>query len=332
MQNNLDGLKSTCSLTELVLKGKDIELLLLKKQVQEKLSVMANVELKDLPRTVGKQICFVPGTVELGKLEDPDLNLDKKKGLLGNDDGRRLTLPNMLFGPRGYDRDIMEEVQKVVPKRTAVTQTDFKPAEATSTKTVVEKSMQTEYPERYDRDISSMCSSNGGSFAMETRGTETDAVSTLEKAVNTRSRTLVNSVSQIQRTESTEDSPTINDESTGMDAAAARRLRRRRERVKPMEVSVRPTTIFNPVGASEGYGVTLLTYDTSVEGSTYNNYNKINNSNTPTSEHTDALVASIDLVTFDNNSPVDLGAISTEISIDLATDVSTDVQYNIASA
>ncbi|CAG5124676.1 unnamed protein product, partial [Candidula unifasciata] len=226
MQNNLDGLKSTCSLTEL-----------------DKLSVMANVELKDLPRTVGKQICFVPGTVELGKLEDPDLTLDKKKGLIANDDGRRLTLPNMLFGHRGYDRDIMEEAQKVVPKRSAVTQTDVNFFGSTSVKNLVEKSMQTEYPERYDRDISSACSSNGGSFSMETRGTETDAISTLEKAVNTRSRTLQNSVNQMQRTDG-----------AGMDAAAARRLRRRRERVKPMEVSVRPTTIYNPVGAGYGYG------------------------------------------------------------------------------
>ncbi|GFR62588.1 E3 ubiquitin-protein ligase TRIM56-like isoform X1, partial [Elysia marginata] len=32
MQTNLDGLKSTCNITELVLKGKDIELLLLKRQ------------------------------------------------------------------------------------------------------------------------------------------------------------------------------------------------------------------------------------------------------------------------------------------------------------
>ena len=35
MQTNLDSLKSTCNLTELVLKGKDIELLLLKRQVND---------------------------------------------------------------------------------------------------------------------------------------------------------------------------------------------------------------------------------------------------------------------------------------------------------
>ncbi|XP_076453359.1 E3 ubiquitin-protein ligase TRIM56-like isoform X3 [Babylonia areolata] len=80
MQTNLESLKSTCSLTELVLKGKDIELLLLKKQVQDKLSCLAEVTLKDLPSSVQKQVVFMPGSMELGLLQDMDG--PPKRGLL----------------------------------------------------------------------------------------------------------------------------------------------------------------------------------------------------------------------------------------------------------
>ncbi|XP_050410588.1 tripartite motif-containing protein 45 isoform X3 [Patella vulgata] len=72
MQVNLDSLKSTCNLTEIVLKGKDIELLLLKKQVQEKLSCLSDIELEELPNSVHKEVVFNPGNLELGYLEDPD--------------------------------------------------------------------------------------------------------------------------------------------------------------------------------------------------------------------------------------------------------------------
>jgi hypothetical protein len=72
MQNNVDSLKSTCSLTELVLKGKDIELLLLKKQVQEKLSALSDIEIRDLPSTVHKAIAFVPAEMTFGELQEND--------------------------------------------------------------------------------------------------------------------------------------------------------------------------------------------------------------------------------------------------------------------
>lgn len=309
MQNNLDGLKSTCNLTELVLKGKDIELLLLKKQVEEKLSMLANVELKDLPRAVGKQICFVPGVVELGRLEDPDLPLDRKKGLLSINDGARMTLPSMVFGQKGHDRDIMAEAQKVTQKRTAVTQTEFKAKEAASAAVLVNRCMQTEYPERYDRDDSSVCSSNGGSFGLETRGTETDVISTLEKAVNTRSRSLhlQQPVKEVQHTDSKEESPSSFAEGgAGGESPATRRIRRRRERIKPMEVSVRPTTIYNPGGQSEGYGI--LTYSSSIEESTYNN------EHTPAWENMPHLVASVELLTPVDTVNIDLGTMTANMT------------------
>ncbi|XP_013402623.1 E3 ubiquitin-protein ligase TRIM56 isoform X2 [Lingula anatina] len=79
MQITLEGLKSTCNLTELILKGKDIELLLLKNQVQEKLRNLSDLDLKPLPPTVGKQVQFVPGALDMGYIQDMDRPLSMSK-------------------------------------------------------------------------------------------------------------------------------------------------------------------------------------------------------------------------------------------------------------
>lgn len=68
----LDQLKSTCNLTEMVVKGKDIEMLLLKKQLCDKFDEFDRIEIDTVPRNLLKKIIFVPGIVELGKLKDPD--------------------------------------------------------------------------------------------------------------------------------------------------------------------------------------------------------------------------------------------------------------------
>lgn len=57
----LEQLKSTCSLTEMVVKGKDIELLLLKKQLCEKFDEFQEIVLDPLPRNINKKVIFVPG-------------------------------------------------------------------------------------------------------------------------------------------------------------------------------------------------------------------------------------------------------------------------------
>ena len=68
----VESLRSTCTLTEMVLNGKDIELLLLKKDVQDKLTALGDIDVKALPTTVKKEIEFVPGTVDFGRLHDVD--------------------------------------------------------------------------------------------------------------------------------------------------------------------------------------------------------------------------------------------------------------------
>ena len=68
----VEALRSTCKLTEVILKGKDIELLLLKKDVQEKLQLMNDVDIKQPPNTISKRVNFIVGSTELGCIHDLD--------------------------------------------------------------------------------------------------------------------------------------------------------------------------------------------------------------------------------------------------------------------
>jgi len=68
----VESLRSTCSLTEVVLGGKDIELLLLKKDVQDKLNALNAIEIRSLPKSMAKVVQYVQGEVDFGCLQDPD--------------------------------------------------------------------------------------------------------------------------------------------------------------------------------------------------------------------------------------------------------------------
>ena len=68
----MENLRSTCALAEMVLGGKDIELLLLKKDVEEKLSILNGIEVKNLPDTVAKTVNYVPGGIDFGYLQDQE--------------------------------------------------------------------------------------------------------------------------------------------------------------------------------------------------------------------------------------------------------------------
>jgi hypothetical protein len=56
--HRVETLRSTCTLTEVILNGKDIELLLLKKDVQDKLEALAGIESKPTPGTCNKVRLF----------------------------------------------------------------------------------------------------------------------------------------------------------------------------------------------------------------------------------------------------------------------------------
>jgi hypothetical protein len=72
LSSQMENLRSTCQLTEMILGGKDIELLLLKKDVVEKLTALGAIDVKPAPSTSSKVVRFVPGSLELGYLHDDE--------------------------------------------------------------------------------------------------------------------------------------------------------------------------------------------------------------------------------------------------------------------
>ena len=73
LESYLDQLKSTCNLTDMVVKGKDIELLLLKKQLCDKFEEFEEIKLDPVPDNILKKVNFVPGSLFLGTLQDGEI-------------------------------------------------------------------------------------------------------------------------------------------------------------------------------------------------------------------------------------------------------------------
>ncbi|XP_052829545.1 tripartite motif-containing protein 45 isoform X5 [Octopus bimaculoides] len=218
MQSNLESLKNTCNLTELVLKGKDIELLLLKNQVQEKLSCLSEIELKELPNTVCKQILFTPGSIDLGTIEDPDRPKPKVS-----------MQPRRSLSAADYWRE--KSPTRAPPTSSTSTQTE----KEDKSQKLREAAIQTEVEE------------TPAPPGADDKSISTDKVETEEKAVNTRSRSLQSLTYQLQRN-SKEGSPENNGEpQTPPEPQSSpvinrRHHRRRRERPRAMEVGDEPTT------------------------------------------------------------------------------------------
>lgn len=246
MQANVDSLKSTCSLTELVLRGKDIELLLLKKQVQEKLSGLSQIELRELPKTVEKSITFIPGGLDMGSLEDAD----------SSQPGKIRT--QRTFASIGSQRSVAAEPPKFY--RTFSTQTED-----------VEEPGKPAFADTY---VQTDVFGSGTNGETTDKAVETDKVDLQEKGVNTRSRSLqsVSGIQPIPRLSSRDDNNTngeTNSQGEPMSPTTARRHRRRRERPK-IEVSSRPTTNRPPpqgvviMNSSTG-ACPVLTYSSSID-------------------------------------------------------------------
>ena len=230
MQINLDSLKSTCSLTELVLKGKDIELLLLKKQVSEKLSHLSDIEITNLPSTVSKTITFVPGSLELGCLDDLD-NIKKKE----------------------------EKKEPEIKLRSVETQTEGLSRSSRSVQTE-RKQTPEPAPEPLPEPLPEpqpQASQVTVNIVNDDKPIVTDSNDTSDKSVSMRSRSL-----QLQSQSSKEDTPDTSVPEP-MSSPVPRRHRRRRERIKPVEVSVRPTT-YNLVATATA---PILTYSSSIDDS-----------------------------------------------------------------
>lgn len=72
MQRDIDTLKSTVQITDMIVKGKDMELLLLQKEIQDKLQSFSRSASKELPKSARKVIHFVPGMLDMGYIHDSD--------------------------------------------------------------------------------------------------------------------------------------------------------------------------------------------------------------------------------------------------------------------
>lgn len=66
LQENSDNLQSTCDLAEIIMNDRGIEMLLLKKELQNKLSTLLEPGLPPEPEPLSQNIKFVPGNVRLG--------------------------------------------------------------------------------------------------------------------------------------------------------------------------------------------------------------------------------------------------------------------------
>ena len=242
LQINLDSLKSTCSLTEIVLKGKDIELLLLKKQVQEKLTTLGDIELSSLPASVTKEVTFTPGSLDLGTLEEV--------GAQNSGYYRSTSNPGNPSTPKkGTIRHfaIQTNTEEIAPKARQI-----------------DEETQTEVGEKDTESESDSVFSN-----VDDKSTETETVETSEKAVNTRSRSLHHSV---QSTSSVDTGETQNGyQDAPSSPAGQRRQRRRRERSRqevsaPMNATVANIEPQPQVAISRA---PVLSYSSSIDDNYY---------------------------------------------------------------
>ena len=81
LQENLEGLQTTCELAEIIMNDKGVEMLLLKKELEKKLTTLLETSLPEIPETLSNNIKFVPGNVRLGHISlDNDVINDDVNG------------------------------------------------------------------------------------------------------------------------------------------------------------------------------------------------------------------------------------------------------------
>ncbi|KAL3881690.1 hypothetical protein ACJMK2_028094 [Sinanodonta woodiana] len=89
LQENFEGLQSICNLGDIIMNDKGIEILLLKKELQSKLSTLLEPSLPPIPENLAHKIKFVPGSVKNGYLavmsgNIHDLETGSEKGSQGD--------------------------------------------------------------------------------------------------------------------------------------------------------------------------------------------------------------------------------------------------------
>ena len=67
-KENIDDMQTTCKLTDIVLKNNSVEMLLLKRDMEERFEVMLGSKLQPLPASIQHRVKVVPARVKLGSL------------------------------------------------------------------------------------------------------------------------------------------------------------------------------------------------------------------------------------------------------------------------
>ena len=81
LQEKLEDLQSTCNLTDIISKDKSLELLLLRREIQDKVNHLLETNTEGPPPNIAQQVTFVPGQVNFGYL-----HVDGQVKSCGNDD------------------------------------------------------------------------------------------------------------------------------------------------------------------------------------------------------------------------------------------------------
>ena len=68
LKESIDDMATTCKLTDIVLKNNSVEMLLLKREMEERLEVLLGSKLQQLPTSIQQRVKVVPARVKLGSL------------------------------------------------------------------------------------------------------------------------------------------------------------------------------------------------------------------------------------------------------------------------
>jgi hypothetical protein len=245
----IESLRSTCNLTDVILMGKDIELLLLKKDVQGKLDSLSAIQVKDLPATVSKVVDFVAGTIDLGYLHDFD------RPLLSKMRPRRanaVDAQDAVFGARAFVEVLTSTSEtQTDPDVTKLKVSDSSSESSTSDSSDNSSDDSDDSDSESDNGNKSTCLECGVQTELNSRdsamkidqSTMTDLVLLEEKAISTRSQGLMYAAGNaVQGSDSADD--------TSDNSLAARR-RRRRERAQTAYIAQDTSENIGPADESK---------------------------------------------------------------------------------
>ena len=185
LSNQVENIRSTCKLAKTILGGKDIELLLMRKDVQDQLGSLDTVELKKLPKTVSKIVEFVTGEVNFGYLMDHD------RPLLATMTMRKKAADGA-SGPGLKQQGVARADNKNGGKVKSSSRSDTSSDDSDSSDDSSSESSSEGTPSGSNGFSGSKGVRRGATVE---RSTMTDAVVLADKAVNTKARSMLNSSS-----------------------------------------------------------------------------------------------------------------------------------------